>query len=206
MAHYLPLDRTPIGHDHRPSLASDMTRPTPVSAAEAHTIQRTYVHHHTAYCLPLPGVAPGPPYTTHTASSDHRSPITSPTPCQRVSPSPTFPSSTSSLSMKTPATTAGAVASHRDQQKRIAYARVQPHGYSFVPFSVETYGPLGQPVMKLLLLLGDKAAGSGGVMRASFVKCALRELSVGLCRSSSCLIEHLLACWLGQVAPASGLT
>jgi hypothetical protein len=41
------------------------------------------------------------------------------------------------------ATTAGAAASHRDQLKRTAYARVEPHGYGFVPFSVETYGPLG---------------------------------------------------------------
>jgi hypothetical protein len=105
-----------------------------------------------------------------------------------------------------PATTAGAAASHQDQQKRIAYALVEPFGYSFLPFSVETYCPLGQPATKLLLLLGDEAAGSGGVMRASFVKWALRELSVGLYRSSTCLIEHLLACWLGQVAPASWLT
>jgi hypothetical protein len=41
------------------------------------------------------------------------------------------------------ATTAGAAASHRDQLKWTAYARVEPHGYGFVPFSVETYGRLG---------------------------------------------------------------
>jgi hypothetical protein len=41
------------------------------------------------------------------------------------------------------ATTAGAAASHRDQLKRTTYARVEPHGYGFLPFSVETYGPLG---------------------------------------------------------------
>jgi hypothetical protein len=41
------------------------------------------------------------------------------------------------------ATTAEAAASHRDQQKRTAYARVEPNGYGFVPFSVETYGQLG---------------------------------------------------------------
>jgi hypothetical protein len=38
-----------------------------------------------------------------------------------------------------------------------------------------------------------------------FVNGALRELSVGLCRVFSLHIEHLLACWLGPVAPASGL-
>jgi hypothetical protein len=37
--------------------------------------------------------------------------------------------------------------------------------------------------MKLLHLLRDEAAGPGGVMRASFVNGALRELSVGLCVS-----------------------
>jgi hypothetical protein len=36
------------------------------------------------------------------------------------------------------ATTAGAAASHRDLQKRKAHAREELHGYSFVPFSVET--------------------------------------------------------------------
>jgi hypothetical protein len=90
------------------------------------------------------------------------------------------PLSTNTLSRA--ATTAGAAASHRDQQKRTAYARVEPHGYGFVPFSVETYGRLGQPAMKLLHLLGDEVAGPGGVTRASLVNGALRELSVGLCR------------------------
>jgi hypothetical protein len=38
--------------------------------------------------------------------------------------------------------------------------------------------------MKLLHLLGDEAAGPGGVTRASFMHDALRELSVGLCRGN----------------------
>jgi hypothetical protein len=61
--------------------------------------------------------------------------------------------------------------------------------------------------MKLLHSLGDKAAGPGGVARASSVIGALRELSEGLCfvGAISCLIEHLLACFLGQVAQASRL-
>jgi hypothetical protein len=61
---------------------------------------------------------------------------------------------------------------------------VKPHGYGFVPFSMETYGRLGQPATKLLHLLGDEAAGSEGVTRASFVNSALRELSVGLCQGN----------------------
>jgi hypothetical protein len=82
------------------------------------------------------------------------------------------------------AATAGAAASHRDQLKRTAYARVEPHGYGFVPFSVDTYGRLGLPAMKQLHLLGGQAAGPGGVARASFVNGALRELNVGLCRGN----------------------
>jgi hypothetical protein len=52
------------------------------------------------------------------------------------------------------------------------------------PFSVESYGRIGQPAMKLLHPLGGETAGPGGVMRASFVAGALREISVGLCRGN----------------------
>jgi hypothetical protein len=49
------------------------------------------------------------------------------------------------------ATTAGAAAARRDRQKRSTYARGEPNGFPFVPFSVESYGRLGQPAMKLNL-------------------------------------------------------
>jgi hypothetical protein len=45
------------------------------------------------------------------------------------------------------AATAGAAASHRDRQKRTAYARVEPNGYSFIPFSVESFGPAGNEAL-----------------------------------------------------------
>jgi hypothetical protein len=73
--------------------------------------------------------------------------------------------------------TTGAAASHRAQHKRTAYARVEPNGYGFVPFSVETYAHLGHAAMKLLHDLGEEAAGPGGVSLSSFVAGALRELS-----------------------------
>jgi hypothetical protein len=41
------------------------------------------------------------------------------------------------------ATTASAAAAQRNQQKRATYARVEPNGFSFVPFSVESFGRLG---------------------------------------------------------------
>jgi hypothetical protein len=78
---------------------------------------------------------------------------------------------------------AGAAASHWDQQKRTAHARVEPHGYGFVPFSVETYDRVGK-AMKLLHSLGDKPSGPRGVAQASFLNGALRQLSVGLCRGN----------------------
>jgi hypothetical protein len=98
------------------------------------------------------------------------------------------------------AATAGAAASHRDRQKQTAYARVEPNGYNFVPFSVESYGRLGQPAMALLHSLGDEAAGPGGVSRASFVAGALRELSVGLIRGTFLLYRASV----GMLARSSG--
>jgi hypothetical protein len=76
---------------------------------------------------------------------------------------------------------------------------VEPNGYLFVPFSVESYGRIGQLAMKHLHALGDEAAGPGGVTRASFVAGAL-EISVGLCRGNFFMYR---AC-LGMFAKSSG--
>jgi hypothetical protein len=59
-----------------------------------------------------------------------------------------------------------AAASAQDQQKRCTSSRVEPSGCCVMPFSVESYGRLGQHAMKLLHEL--KAAGPRGVTRASF--------------------------------------
>jgi hypothetical protein len=98
------------------------------------------------------------------------------------------------------ATTAGAAATRREQQKRATYSRVEPNGYPFVPFSVESYGRIGQPAMKLLHALGDEAAGPVGVTRASFVAGALREISIGLCRGNFFMYRVRL----GMFAESSG--
>jgi hypothetical protein len=91
------------------------------------------------------------------------------------------------------AATAGAAASHRDRQKRTAYARVEPNGYSFVPFSVESYRRLGHLAMKLLHSLGDEAVGPGRVLRASLVAGALRASALDLFWGTPCYIVHKVA-------------
>jgi hypothetical protein len=96
------------------------------------------------------------------------------------------------------ATTADASAARRDQQKRATYSRVEPNGYPFVPFSVESYGRIGQPAMKLLHALGDEAAGPGRVKRASFPG-ALQETRIGLCRGNFFMYRVCL----GMIAKAS---
>jgi hypothetical protein len=122
-------------------------------------------------------------------------------PCPRASSSrkasAIYPTSLDTLSLA--AATAGA-ASHRDSQKRTAYAKVEPNGYSLVPFSVVSYGRLGHPAMKLSQLLGDEAAGPGSVSRAVFVAGALRELSIGLIRGNF-LLYHAS---VGMLARSSG--
>jgi hypothetical protein len=77
---------------------------------------------------------------------------------------------------------AGATASLRDQQKQNASVRIEPNGYAFVPFSVESFRRSGKPAMKLLHDLGDAAAWPGGVTRLTCFAGALRELSIGLIR------------------------
>jgi hypothetical protein len=98
------------------------------------------------------------------------------------------------------ASTAGAAASHRDQQKRTTYARLAPNSYDFVPVSVESYGRLSQPAMKLLHTLGEEAAGPWDASRASFVDGALRELSVGLVGGN----YFLYRASVGMLARSSG--
>jgi hypothetical protein len=52
----------------------------------------------------------------------------------------------------------GATAARRDALKQASYSRVEPNGYTIVPFTTESHGRLGVPAMKLLHDLGDEAA------------------------------------------------
>jgi hypothetical protein len=83
------------------------------------------------------------------------------------------------------ATTDGAVAAQRDREKRRTYGQLEPHGYPFIPFSVETYSRLGKPAISFLGQLGLEAKEAGRkVSKSGFVAAAIRELSVGLCRGN----------------------
>jgi hypothetical protein len=95
---------------------------------------------------------------------------------------------------------AGAAATFHDHQKKTAYARVEPNGYGFVPFSVETYGQLGQPAMKLLHQLGDEVQCHG--LRLCRALCAsLAWVWLGVI--SGCTVRRR-ACFLEIVAVALG--
>jgi hypothetical protein len=77
---------------------------------------------------------------------------------------------------------------------------VEPNGYPFVSFSVDRYGRIGQPALKLLHSLGDEAAAMAGSRERPFVAGALRESSVRLCKGNFFMYR---AC-LGMIAKASG--
>jgi hypothetical protein len=69
-----------------------------------------------------------------------------------------------------------------DREKRQMYGQLEPNGYPFIPFSVETYGRLGKPAISFLGQLGLEAEEAGRkVSKSGFVAAAIRELSVGLC-------------------------
>jgi hypothetical protein len=105
------------------------------------------------------------------------------------------------ITLAAAASTAGTAAARREQQKRATDSRVEPNGYPSVPFSVESYGRIGQPALKPMHALGDEAASPGRVMRVSFVAGALREISAGLFRGNFFMYR---AC-LGMIAKASGV-
>jgi hypothetical protein len=98
------------------------------------------------------------------------------------------------------ASTAGAAASHRDQQKRTTYAWLEPNGCEFVPVSAESSERLSPLAMKLLHTLGDEAAGPEGGSWSSFVEGAPQELSVGLVEGN----HFLYRASVGMLARSSG--
>jgi hypothetical protein len=54
------------------------------------------------------------------------------------------------------ATMDGAAAARRDRENRRTYGQLEPNGYPFIPFSVETYGRLGKLLQDLMQHLSPR--------------------------------------------------
>jgi hypothetical protein len=67
-----------------------------------------------------------------------------------------------------------------------------------VPLTVETFGRLGKPLMKLIMDVSDQATqhGNGTFTREHFVTGVLRELSVCLCRCNASLEQAVAGCFV----------
>lgn len=90
----------------------------------------------------------------------------------------------------------GAAAAERDQRKVQHHAADGTPGYTFIPFSIETYGKLGKPASELLK---DMAWGASGD-RHSFLSWAYTEISVRLIRQNA----EILKTFCGAVARGMG--
>jgi hypothetical protein len=87
------------------------------------------------------------------------------------------------------AVTPGAAAAQRDAEKRARYRQDEWGAYRFTLLSVETFGRLGAPMMRLLSDIGNLAVSSSDFTKEQFVSGFLRELSVSLCKTNARL-EH----------------
>jgi hypothetical protein len=147
-------------------LCSVRALPPHWSPPSAASLGSSTAQHIPQWLLFLPGCLRGHP-PGHAPGHHHRQRVRHPPPC------PQLPLGPCRIGR-----------SNHGIQLRYTYIGVEPNGYKFVPFSVESYGLIGQPAMKLLHQLGDEAAGPGSVTRASLVASTLRELSVVLCRGN----------------------
>ena len=83
----------------------------------------------------------------------------------------------------------GEAAKIRDRQKRNDHAKEGNQGYTFVPFSIETYGRLGKPAEELLKSVADVAASTGAVDRNTFLQWSYKELSVRLVKANQLVFK-----------------
>ena len=83
----------------------------------------------------------------------------------------------------------GGAGNVRDAAKTGKYISANPKKYAFIPLSTESYGTLGKPSMELLNTLAT-TAGTGGVVKDTFIANALGELSIGLCRGNGALYRR----------------
>ena len=96
--------------------------------------------------------------------------------------------------------TPGAAAEERDKQKRRYHEQNGTPGYSFVPFSVESYGRLGRPAESLLKDMADRAASTGDCDRDCFLHWMRKEISLSLIRGNARVFRG----YLGKLIRGTG--
>jgi hypothetical protein len=96
------------------------------------------------------------------------------------------------------AKTDGGAATRQDADETALYRGYGAGCYRFVPLTVETFGRLGKPLMKLITDVSDQATqhGNGAFTREQFVTGVLRELSVCLCRCNASLERAVSGCFM----------
>jgi hypothetical protein len=80
---------------------------------------------------------------------------------------------------------AAAAATARDKAKRRDHAKDGTPDYTFVPFSIESYGRLGVEANKLLKDLSNEAASTGVWERDVFLHWIRKEISLNLIRGNA---------------------
>jgi hypothetical protein len=94
---------------------------------------------------------------------------------------------------------AGAAATARDKAKRWDHAKDGTPGYTFVPFSIETYGQLGVEADKLLKDLASEAASTGVWERDVFLHWIRKEISLSLIRGNAKIFKRFVGCLIRGV-------
>jgi hypothetical protein len=82
----------------------------------------------------------------------------------------------------------GRAAAVREKAKCKLYETMDPYGYAFSPLVTEAFGRHGEGAMHLLNRLGDVAEGAG-VHRRTYIRTALRELSVATVKGNGVMFR-----------------
>lgn len=96
--------------------------------------------------------------------------------------------------------TPGAAAEERDKAKKRYHEKNGTPGYSFVPFSVESYGRLGKDAENLLKDMAERAASTGDCDRNGFLHWIRKEISLSLIRGNARVFRR----YLGQLIRGTG--
>ena len=71
--------------------------------------------------------------------------------------------------------------------------------YAFLPFALESYGPLAASAQTFLKSLGDIGAARGNISKSAFVRSVYKEVSYALQRGIGLLyafhVEHCACIW-----------